>query len=673
MSGSKVRWLVLGMALTMIPMQPGNARTTGELQKRLLPAPHKIEVKGGDRRLSEGALAAVASFDQGKIPFDLVKVLTEPVGAAAPRPVQRIALKLPAAQDPVWALALVPNRATIDAKTIRGWQKAARAQGAEGYVLETFPEQGVIALVVGGGPRGLLYGVQTLAQLLGLSRDMLPHVRIEDAPDFAVREAHIHGFDKGYGAGDFKSVASFKEQLPSFFRTLSRARYNLFRFSMDAGWITDGDRWIKDDIDRVMQGAIQEAHRQGVDVVVEVRFEGQRAGSTEIDFYPLNPLTEWDTYEKALRRALRWGPDVVDLSFNDLRPVTYPDVLEKYGVDGRFSGKLMAKLLHKAKAIIAQEKPDTALYHLPRFYGGVHWKQHPRALPELAANAPRDVTVYTTSGLLHPDVAALRSKYGTRFILWVNYTSNHAKELRVILDGSGELDLTGVAEKLPSSERRVLINFGYPVLPQRTVILATGEALWNGKAYDKDGAFAKAARRVWGEGADILFLRYARLLDWDTIIGSLGMKAAALVEPPPAAADEAVANLGKEATSPDKEAAKWERYRSRAEGAADVAKALEKAVSDPELKRVADILYWNAQKVQIDSQIGVLLASGLARDKRVDVAAVEKLLKEHERILAGEYPVEPNDPKSAEVSTRGIRRIRAALEKLSALGGRDKE
>lgn len=654
----------LCVLLLVTAMQPARALTGDDLKKQLLPAPHTVEVRGQARPLPAGNFTLFSTLSQGMAAFDPARAVIE---AAKGRRITRRTLPLRAANGPVYALVLLAGNTNWSPQFSPAQLNAARALGPEGYLLETFPSQGTLALIVGGGPRGLLYGAQTLGQLLSLHQSTLSPARIADAPDFSVRELHIHGFDKGYGAGDFKSLTAYTQLLPTFWPDIARARYNLFRFSMDAGWITDADRWIKDDIDAVMKRTIADARAQGVDVLVEVRFDGQRANSQDIDFYPLNPITEWPVYEKALRRALRWGPDVIDLSFNDLRPVTYPDVLAKYGVDGRFSGVLMAELLHKAQAIIKEEKPGTRLYHLPRFYGDVHWKQYPRALPELAANAPRGVTVYTTSSLLHPDVMAAREKHGTPFIYWQNYTSNHAKELKVLLSAPAGDDLKPWIEKLPAAERRALINLGYPIEPQRAVVPATGEMLWHNAAYDTQGSLAKAARRVWGAGPDALFLQYARLLDFPTVIGSLGLNAAAIIDKPKAAADEEVSDLKDKETEANL-VAKWEGYHSRAVQAAQVAQRLEQSVADAGLRRTANILFWNAERVRIDSQIGVLLATSVTQSSRLNTDAIEKLLREEEAILKDKYPVESNDPKSAEVSTRGIRRIRAALKKAATPG-----
>jgi hypothetical protein len=357
----------------------------------------------------------------------------------------------------------------------------------------------------------------------------------------------------------------------------------------------------------------------------------------------MNPLTDWPSYVKATRRALSWGVDALDFSCNDLGPINAPEVIARYGGDGRFSGKLMAELSHRLEEIIAQQKPGTALYILPRFYGPIHWKQHPKALPDLWAEAPKGL-VMSAAGIFDPAAEAVRKQYRAQFQLWVNYSSNHAKELRVILAGPAAPDVDRVRHELPPPERRVLINLGYPVSPQACVALATGEWLWNGPAYDMFGSLRKAADLVWGHQAG-QFMQYARLLDWDTVTGSLGLRAAALwAEPAPTAATMQ----------------QWQAYSDRAAEALGLARRLRDEGATRELKATGDNLYWNARRIQLDAEIGLLLLRGKQQGVP-DGDAIKRLLAEEEQILATKYPVEKNDPKSAEVSTRGMRAIRKAL------------
>ncbi len=118
--------------------------------------------------------------------------------------------------------------------------------------------------------------------------------------------------------------------------------------------------------------------------------------------------------------------------------------------------------------------------------------------------------------------------------------------------------------------------------------------------------------------------------------------------------------------------ARWEHLARhgipfRNYGGQTLAQALGASVSDPELKRVADMLYWNVRRIELDARAGELVLQGRAAG-RIDVAAIEAVLQQHERVIREHFPVEPNDPKSAEVVMRGIRRIRAELQKAKGRG-----
>jgi hypothetical protein len=636
---------------------PARARgqTLDELKQSLLPVPHKIEVVGQPKAIGGKSITAICGFAKENLAFD-------PLGPLAGTPL--VARVTHADDAPLWAVAF---RDTSDAgdpcEVLQGYANAAKGLGPENYLLMTAPTDGAAAVLIAGGPRGLLYAAQTLAQLAAIEPGKLPGVRIEDGPDVTTRELHVHGFDKGYGAGDFKTLDAYTRLLPSFMPSVAAGRFNLFRLSIDAAWINNADRWTGKQVDSVMRDAVAAAHRCGVEMLIEVRLEGQDPASDEPKTRPMNPLTEWNLYETALRRAVSWGPDVVDFSCNDLGPLKFPGIKEKYGVeDGRFSGVLMADLLKKVRAVLDQERPETRLRHLPRFYGEIHWKRYPQVMEELWSHAPKGIVMYTTTGLVHPLEAQMREKYGASFAWWVNYSSNHAKELRVILDAKPWVELAPAIEQLPPSQRNVLVNLGYPVEPQRTVALATGEWLWNQKAYDRRGTLARAARQVWGKGADATFMKYDDLLDYDTTLMSLGARAADLLVPGKMTADEeAVAKRQAKRTRTEK-LPQWQDFVSRAQQASSVARQLEQQATTDEQKKVANILYWNAQRVLLDSKCGVLIASP-AKPSDIDADAVEALLREHEQILREHYPIEKNDEKSAEVVTRGIRRMREALKK----------
>lgn len=623
---------------------------TRDLTRRLFPTPHVVKITGQPfARPPTESVAAYCSFAEKGAPFD-------PLSPVAPF-VSRV--EHVGSNDRPIVIFSNSSATRPSSELFKPFLKTAEALGPEQFVLTTGGEN--IAVLIAGGPRGLLYASQTLSQLLLIHSKTIPSVRIEDQPDVTSREVHIHGFDRGYGAGDLKSIENFKTVLPSMMPSVSAARFNLFRMSLDAGWITDADRWVSGDIDATMRHAIEVAHRFGVEMVIEIRLQGQDPDSVEPKLRPLNPIAEWNRYEKAVRRALSWGPDVIDFSCNDLGALNFPEIQQRYGKkDGRYSGVLMADLLKKVQAIIAEVRPATRLRILPRFYGDVHWQHNPTVLEDFWSHAPSNVTMETTAGLLHPAEIQMRQKYGASFAWWVNYTSNHTKELRVMLDAVPKADLTEAVTRLPPKERNVVLNLGYPIEPQRTVVLATGEWLWNVKAYDRHRTLARAARIVWGEGPDSLFLRYADQLDFETIMGSLGMRAAALIAPVKKAADEEDAAATQPRLDRAEQLSQWKEYEARAQEAAEVAAKLKQTVTDDELKKVADMLYWNAQRVRLDSEIGVMFCS--AKDpKDIDASAVEAILREHEQILRDHFPVEKNDPKSAEVVTRGIRRIREAL------------
>jgi hypothetical protein len=630
-----------------------------ELRNRLLPCPHELNVLGEPRPVA-GDLVATCGFDPQTSPWDPKNVLMLPHLTWKPIHLEgegtRCVVVVASEQSPI-----APER-------LKDALQSAAAVGVEGYVLRTFPSDSECAIVASDGPRGLLYGLQTLSQLLARDPGHLPHVSIVDAPDVNAREIHIHGFDKGYGAGDLKSIAAFTTDLPAVLPWVSRGRYNLFRVSLDVAWVLHGDTWTGQNIDPIMRQVVSDCHRYGIDLLVELRMQGQREGAADIDTYPLNPLTEWPVYEKAFRRVLSWSPDAIDLSLNDLGPLNYQNVVAAYGTDGRYSGRLMAELLVKAKAIIDQVKPGTRLYHLPRFYGDVHWKAHPRAMPDLWENVPAGVVMYVTTNLDHPTLTAMRQQYHASFAQWVNLTSNHAKELRVMLSSQAPPGLKESILHLPLDERRILLNLGYPIPPQMPIALAGGDMLWNLHDYESERSFANAAREVWGEGPADLFLQYARLLDTKTILATLGQQAAAVLNKPKRIDEDAQAigpTNGKR-NAPPANAEQWSQYVDVAQHAASIARELQDAVKNPQLNAVAEILYWNARRVELDSRVGEILAKAVAKHAPPDRNAVEKLLHEHEQILADHYPVEPNDPKSAEVVTRGIRRIRETLDSQTA-------
>lgn len=631
--------------------------------RRLQPMPHELTMHEGKAATGAGQRVLVCGFPEGgTAEWDPAAAVGQvlPAGRAIVR--RNVSSGAPAQ----WWCAVVPEE---DAGTWRAPEKRAfeARLGTEGYALRTEAgPHGWRGVVTAGGPRGLLYGLQTLSQLANGAAGEMPLVAITDWPDVAgVRELHVHGFDKGYGAGDFKSLAAFTRDLPAILPFAAAGRFNTFRLSLDAGWINAVDRWLPGaDVDATMREVSDVCHRHGVDLLVEVRLEGQRETSAEPDTYPLNPLSEWPVYERALRRALGWRPDVIDFSLNDLHAIAYPDVLEKYGGDGRYSGKLMAERLHKVRAVIDEVRPATRLYHLPRFYGDVLWKRHPRAMPELWENAPKGTVMYTTSSVLHPVAAEMRQRYGAQFALWTNYTSNHAKELKVILTcappGPSASERPQIAQLLqisPATQRHALINLGYPIAPQHAVVLTAGEQLWNTRDWETWTSLGKAARRVWGEAAGELFVRYARLLDADVMMATRGIQVAALL----GGAKRIVEDEGAGAVVAT-DRAQWSVYRQRAVEAAEVAQKLTASVASPALKQTAQVLFWNARRVELDCAAGELVTAGRATGQ-LDVPALTRVLDEHERIIREHYPVESNDPKSAEVVMRGIRRIREELGK----------
>lgn len=77
-----------------------------------------------------------------------------------------------------------PIRAGIEMAAVSLLVDPALPGGAEAYRLDTSPE---VIEIRGGGPAGVFYGCQTLAQLLRQYGTWLPCLRIEDAPDFPVR------------------------------------------------------------------------------------------------------------------------------------------------------------------------------------------------------------------------------------------------------------------------------------------------------------------------------------------------------------------------------------------------------------------------------------------------------------------------------------------------------
>jgi len=634
-------WLIAAVLCAVIA---GHASSDlGEnLRRSLLPMPHRLEVTGAAQTLPKG-------------PW--VLHVASPVGAMDPaNPLKteaRIGERKSEAGSSCYLMLTTPGAAVPPGDLL-----TKKLMAREDYELRMFPQTGVIAMVLAGGDRGLMYGAQTLAQLL--AREKLSALTIEDWPDMSVRELHVHGFDKGYGAGDLKSVTAYTQDLPAFLPAAARGRFNLFRLSIDAGWINNADAWTHADVDRVMRQVISDAHRNGIDLLVEVRLQTQRTGSSEIDLLPLDPLKDWATYEKALQRALSWGPDAIDLSLNDLGALNSPEIRAKYGGDGRFSGKLMAEMLHKAQVIIDEVKPGTALYHLPRFYGLVHWKQHPRALPELWANAPKGVVMYSTTDLLDEHLVQMRKQYGAHFQLWINYTSNHAKELRTLLTGPIKNDLVAMRDGLAATDRRVLVNLGYPMLPQQPVAMATGEWLWNVPAFDPIASLDRAAHQLWAKDWADGYVQYAKLLDWETSYASLGQHAAGLMLAHKVEEDAAVDPA---APPMSKDPAKWREYVDHATQAMVIAEQMKQTATNAQDQRLAEILYYNAMRVKLDSQAGVEIATALKEKKPVDRDAIEKLLKQHEAILGQDYPVEPNDPKSAEVVRRGIKRIRQVISK----------
>jgi len=130
----------------------------------LLPAPQRMELAAGDFRLTDDSrivLPAGATDDDRFAAADLAEHVKQACGRAL-------------------AIETGARAGSADVALSRG--DVARG-GPEGYRL-VVDDRGV--RVVGGGAPGVFYGAQTVAQLV-TERGALPHVTIEDWPDYPLR------------------------------------------------------------------------------------------------------------------------------------------------------------------------------------------------------------------------------------------------------------------------------------------------------------------------------------------------------------------------------------------------------------------------------------------------------------------------------------------------------
>ncbi|HEX6061958.1 MAG TPA: beta-N-acetylhexosaminidase [Candidatus Limnocylindria bacterium] len=97
--------------------------------------------------------------------------------------------------------------------------------GVEGYRLDITPERIDLAA---REPRGLFYGIQTLRQLVAASPQVVPAVRIEDAPRFGYRGLHL---DVGRHFFPVEFIKRYIDLLASF-------KLNTFHWHLteDQGW-----------------------------------------------------------------------------------------------------------------------------------------------------------------------------------------------------------------------------------------------------------------------------------------------------------------------------------------------------------------------------------------------------------------------------------------------------
>jgi hypothetical protein len=407
----------------------------------------------------------------------------------------------------------------------------------QGYIIDLTSADG--AVIAGDDPLGVWYGASTFLDLLKQRGHQLPRLVIRDHPDTAFRMFHVHGFDKGYGAGDRWTAQDLQTEVFRFIDTASQARMTDMYLTFEAGWINEADRELKVDVDEILGKIIRYGEARRVGIVVELeyagmedkaaadrvfrqirRFEisGAQAQKEVSDLRrPLSPVTQNDYYLKAVRRVFALKPAGLVISFNDFPARECAECRRVYGTDNvLYNGKALAKIARDTDAIRQRLAPDAKLYFLPRFYGLPHWKAHPDALPDLIANSPRSMSPIITGDEDMPYIAALREKYGTQFTFWQNLTSNHMKDKKTWFPVAE----FGSAEGKPRPS--VILNLGAPPDPQVLSILMGGAWLWNRRDFQSDEMLEESARLIFGPEAAPLIRSYGSLISQPVMWESLG-------------------------------------------------------------------------------------------------------------------------------------------------------
>jgi hypothetical protein len=340
---------------------------------------------------------------------------------------------------------------------------------------------------------------------------------------------------------------------------------------------------------------------------------------------PLCPIAQGDYYLKAVRKVLGWHPAAMAISFDDFPATKFDACRQAYGNgDIRYLGKALGKITTDVVNLTRELEPDAAVYILPRFYGAPHWKSHPQALPDLLASSPPSVTVIVAGDPDEPYLKPVRTKNPGRFAFWFNLTSNHMKEKKVWFP-TEELAATQPFEKLrgvPGS--KVIVNFGSPPEPQLISIVMAGRWLQSRHGFDAAKALADAADNPRIE-------QYAKLISWETVRESLAWT---------------VLDHLKDRPGLPEQMQKWKRSEEAARRAETLAHGM--------TGETGRLLALNAERIRRDYAVAQCAGKFAQDPTAASRDALAQAVRGLEEFIKA-YPVIANDPKDAEVVSRGFR------------------
>jgi len=412
--------------------------------------------------------------------------------------------------------------------------------------------------------------------------------------------------------------------------------------NFEAGWINEADRILGVRIDPLLERLVRHGRERKVGLAISIEYAGMEDKAASDELFRKVRLFQMsggqvrsavsglrktlcadgrEYYLQAARRALAWRPQSLVVSFDDFPPRQCPDGVEIY------NGKTMAAIASDVAALTH----GGTVYFLPRFYGPTHWKAHPRALPELLENSPATVKVIVAGDPDEAYLKPLRAKYPGRFAFWMNLTSNHMKEKKVWFP-TAELSAAQPLDKLRgTADAEIIVNLGSPPAPQRLSAIMAGQWLRRREGFDAAASLADAARKLLGAEYAAPIGRYAALIDWPEVSGSLAWNVL------PHLKDRAA--LAAQIRS-------WQDSAEKAGRASKVAQAI--------AGEMGRMLVLNAERIRRDYQVAVLAGKMTLDRTPASEASLRQAVSELAEFIQ-RYPVIENDPKDAEVVARGFR------------------